>query len=245
MNLFPAIDLRDGNVVRLHKGDFGAETVYGNDAVSVARSFASAGAQWIHVVDLDAAKTGNPVNRPIIAAITEAVDVPVQTGGGVRDASSAAGLLQLGVARVVIGTAALEYPELVDELALRFPGRIAVGLDARKGIVATRGWVEGSGVTTNELIQRFEHSGVAAFIVTDIDRDGTLAGPDVDGLAAVIRTTEVDVIASGGVGSVEDLRALAAVEVDGKRLAGVIAGKAIYENAFSVADAVAVLGEVN
>lgn len=244
MNLFPAIDLRDGNVVRLYKGDFGAETVYGDDPVSVAKAFVDAGAQWIHVVDLDAAKSGTAGNREVIANIADALNVPVQSGGGVRDYASAVALLNTGVNRIVIGTAAHEQPELVDQLAREFPGRIAVGLDARKGIVATRGWVEGSGVSTLDLVKRFDKAGVSAFIVTDIDRDGTLEGPDISGLSEVLKSTTVDVIASGGVGSVDDLRALAAVKIDSKRLSGVITGKAIYENKFSVAEALDALKEV-
>ena len=158
-----------------------------------------------------------------------------------RDYASAVALLNTGVNRIVIGTAAHEQPELVDQLAREFPGRIAVGLDARRGIVATRGWVEGSGVSTLDLVKRFDNAGVSAFIVTDIDRDGTLEGPDIAGLSAVLGATSVDVIASGGVGTVDDLRKLAAVNVDGKRLAGVITGKAIYEKKFSVAEALDVL----
>lgn len=241
MNLFPAIDLRDGNVVRLLKGDFEAETVYGNDPVSVAKSFEAAGAPWVHIVDLNAAKTGNPMNRPIIARVVEALHIPVQCGGGVRDEESAAALLETGVRRVVIGTAAQRNPDLVDKLAAEYPGRIAVGLDARNHIIATHGWVGDSGVTTLDLVQRFESSGVSAFVVTDIERDGTLAGPDIDGLSEVLNATHVDVIASGGVGGLDDLRALADVRVDGKSLAGVITGKAIYEGRFSVIDAVSVL----
>jgi phosphoribosylformimino-5-aminoimidazole carboxamide ribotide isomerase len=241
VNLYPAIDLRDGNVVRLYKGDFDAETVYGDDPVSVARAFQDAGSQWVHVVDLDAAKTGQPRNREVIAGIVNALTVPVQSGGGVRDHESAVALLRTGVERIVIGTAAHEQPELVEQLAAEFPGRIAVGLDARNDVVATRGWVEGSGVTTLDLVRRFEDVGVAAFIVTDIERDGTLGGPDVSGLTEIVRATAVDVIASGGVGGLDDLRKLAAVQVDGKRLAGVIAGKAIYEKKFTVADAVTAL----
>lgn len=241
MNLFPAIDLRDGNVVRLYKGDFGAETVYGDDPVSVAKAFEDAGAQWVHVVDLDAAKTGEARNREVIASIVNALTVPVQSGGGVRDYESALALLNTGVQRIVIGTAAHEQPELVEKLAAEFPGRIAVGLDARNGVVATRGWLEGSGVSTLDLVKRFENVGVAAFIVTDIERDGTLGGPDVSGLTEIVAATAVDVIASGGVGDLADLQKLADVAVDGKTIAGVITGKAIYENKFSVADAVAVL----
>jgi phosphoribosylformimino-5-aminoimidazole carboxamide ribotide isomerase len=242
MNLYPAIDLRDGNVVRLYKGDFSAETVYGDDPVGVAKAFEDAGAQWVHVVDLDAAKSGTAQNREVIASMAAALSIPVQSGGGVRDRDSALALLNTGVQRIVIGTAAHENPELVDQLAAEFPSRIAVGLDARQGIVATRGWVEGSGVSTLDLVKRFEDVGVAAFIVTDIERDGTLNGPDVSGLSEIVAATSVDVIASGGVGELDDLRALAAVESNGRRLAGVITGKAIYENKFSVADAIDVLG---
>ena len=240
MNLFPAIDLRGGKVVRLLKGDFGAETVYGSDAVDVATSFVEHGAEWIHIVDLDAARTGAAGNRELIAAITAKVDVPVQSGGGVRDLASAEALLETGVQRIVIGTAAHEQPELVDVLAAKYPGRIAVGLDARDSIVATRGWVTGSGSTVLDLVRRFENVGVDAFIITDIERDGTLGGPDVDGLTAVVGATSVDVIASGGVGSLTDLQALAGVSADGRRLAGTIVGKAIYEQKFTVEQAVAV-----
>jgi len=239
MDLYPAIDLRGGKCVRLYQGDFDQETVYGEDPVAQALAFQAEGARWIHVVDLDAAKTGDPVNRPVIAEIARAVDVPVQTGGGVRDEAAAAALVEAGVARVVIGTAAVEDPDLVPRLAKEFP--VAVGLDAHGREVAVRGWVKGSGLDVVDLALRFTDAGVQALVVTEIGRDGTLAGPDVDGLAAVVAATDVPVIASGGVGTLDDLRALAALTVDGRRLAGAICGKAVYEQRFTVSEGVAVL----
>ncbi len=239
MDLFPAIDIRGGRCVRLHQGDYGQETVYGDDPVAQAIAFVEAGAGWIHVVDLDAARTGAPENRDVVAAIAEAVDVPVQTGGGIRSDEAAFVLFDAGVERVVIGTAALKDPDLVRRLARDH--RVAVGLDAKSGEVATDGWLVGSGRTVLDVARSFADVGVDAFIVTDISRDGTLEGPDIGGLIEVLGATSVDVIASGGVGTPDDLRELAAVEVDGRRLAGVIAGKAIYEGHVDVAEAVMLL----
>ena len=239
MDLFPAIDIRGGRCVRLHQGDYGQETVYGDDPVAQAIAFVEAGAGWIHVVDLDAARTGAPENRDVVAAIAEAVDVPVQTGGGIRSDEAAFVLFDAGVERVVIGTAALKDPDLVRRLARDH--RVAVGLDAKSGEVATDGWLVGSGRTVLDVARSFADVGVDAFIVTDISRDGTLEGPDIGGLIEVLGATSVDVIASGGVGTADDLRELAAVEVDGRRLAGVIAGKAIYEGHVDVAEAVMLL----
>ena len=239
MELFPAIDLRDGRCVRLYQGDYARETVYPDDPVAQAQAFADEGARWIHVVDLDAARTGEPRNREVVAAIAAAVDVPVQAGGGVRDDGAADDLLSLGVARGVVGTAALERPDWVRDLASRHPGRIAVGLDARGHDVAVRGWIEGSGRDVVEVARRFDGAGVAALVVTEIGRDGTLAGPALDQLADVLGATSLDVVASGGVGTLADLRRLSALEVDGRRLAGVIVGRALYEGAFRVNDAVA------
>ncbi|HZQ27925.1 MAG TPA: 1-(5-phosphoribosyl)-5-[(5-phosphoribosylamino)methylideneamino]imidazole-4-carboxamide isomerase [Acidimicrobiales bacterium] len=242
MQLFPAIDVRDGKCVRLQQGDYSKETVYGGDPLAVAKEFETDGAPWIHVVDLDAARTGRPENRDVVAQIALSVGIPVQSGGGIRDEFSAEALLEAGVTRIVIGTAALEQPRLVRRLAQRHPGRIAVGLDARSGEAAVRGWTEGSGVTVLEAIEWFADAGVAAFIVTDIARDGMLTGPDIEGLARVLDATRADVVASGGVGSLDDLRALRALEGSGGRaLAGVIVGKAIYEGVFSVAEALGAL----
>ena len=235
MDLYPAIDLRGGRCVRLYQGDYGRETVYGDDPVAQARGFADAGSPWIHVVDLDAARTGEPVNRPHVAAIAAAVGVPVQTGGGVRDEAAADALLEAGVARVVLGTAALEDPDLVRRLAGRAP--VAVGLDARGRDVAVRGWEQGSGRDVLDVARSFEDAGVAALVVTEIGRDGTLGGPDLEGLAAVLDAVGTEVIASGGVGSLDDLRALAALEVGGRRLSGAIVGRALYEGSFTITEA--------
>ena len=235
MDLYPAIDIRDGKCVRLMQGDFAQETVYGEDPIAFAKSYEAAGARWIHVVDLDAALAGEPRNRDVVVAIASAVGVKVQVGGGVRDAS----LLESGIERVVMGTAAVEEPALVGRLAAAHEGRVAVGLDTREGEVAIRGWTEASGQRILEALERFEKVGVAAFIVTEIGRDGTLAGPDVDGLRQVLGATSVDVIASGGVGSLEHLRILATLEQNGRRLSGAIVGRALYEGVFTVEEAIA------
>ena len=237
--LYPAIDLRGGRCVRLLKGDFAAETVYDDDPVRVARSYADAGASWIHVVDLDAARSGEPHNLGVIEAICAAVGCRVQSGGGVRSVEAGGALLGAGVSRVVIGTAAIEHPELVDELATLHPGAVAVGLDVRGRDVATRGWQQGSGVDIVECVHRFAESGAAALIVTQIERDGTLEGPDTDGLTLVLEAGPVPVIASGGVGTLDDLRTLAAIETAGGRLGGVIVGKALYEGRFTLSEALA------
>ena len=238
MDLFPAIDLRDGRCVRLRQGDYDDETVYGSDPVATAVGFASAGARWIHVVDLDAARTGEPANRSVVGSIAAAVKplgASVQSGGGVRSAAAAEALWELGVRRVVLGTAAVEYPALVGALAASRPGGVAVGVDTRDGEVAVRGWVAGGGVRTTELLDRFAGAGVSAVIVTDIGRDGMLEGPDIAGLLAVLGATDIDVIASGGVATADDIARLAALrDGRGRGLAGAIVGKAIYEGRLSV-----------
>jgi len=241
VDLYPAIDLRAGRCVRLHQGDFAAETVYDDDPVAVARAFAVAGATWIHVVDLDAARTGEPANLAVIERIVRAVDCNVQCGGGVRSVAAADALILAGAARVVVGTAAVEHPELVDALCTRHPGRIAVGLDARGREVAVRGWIEGSGADLVALATRFETSGIAALIVTEIGRDGTMQGPDLDQLLTVLAATTTPVIASGGVGALSDVVSLAALEVRRRRLMGTIVGKALYEGRFRLAEALLVL----
>ena len=221
------------------QGDYARETVYRGDPVAVAREFAAAGAPWLHVVDLDAARTGRPANRDVVAAIVDAVRVPVQSSGGVRDDFSAEALLELGVARVVVGTAAVEDPSLVRRLARRHPGEVAVGLDARHGQLALRGWTEQSGRSVVDALALFKDAGVAAVVVTEIGRDGMLSGPDLDALGRVLEATELDVIAAGGVSSVDDLRALSRLERGGRELAGVIVGKALYEGRFTVEEAMA------
>lgn len=230
MDLYPSIDLLGGRVVRLHQGDFDQETVYGDDPIAVARGYAAAGANWIHVVDLDAARrTGS--NRVAVEAIAAVVTVPVQVGGGVRDGS----LFAAGVARVVVGSAVVEDPTVVDRLGAKWPGRVAVGLDHWSGEVRTRGWTHGSGRRLDDLVAELAPvPGLAAFVVTDISRDATLEGPDIDGYSRLASMTSVPVIASGGVGRLDDLRALA-----GCGVAGVIVGKALYEGRFTVEEAVA------
>jgi len=239
VDLYPAIDLRGGRCVRLRQGDFARETAYDADPVATAEAYAAAGARWVHVVDLDAARTGDPANRAVVAAIAAAVapGASVQAGGGVRDRASAQALVAAGVARVVVGTAAVEQPGLVVELAAEVP--VAVGLDSRGGVLAVRGWVEDAPATVADLVALLADAGVAAFVVTDITRDGMLAGPDLAGLAAVLAASPVEVVASGGVGTLEDLRRLADLEVGGRRLAGSVVGRALWDGRFSIEEAVA------
>jgi len=254
MDLYPAIDIRDGGAVRLAQGDFDRQSEYG-DPVDLARRFAGAGAPWLHVVDLDAARRGEPVNRATVLAVAAAVDIPVQSGGGVRSEADVDELLGGGVTRAVLGTAALDDPGLVRAAAARYPGRVAVGIDYRVGPdgrteVATRGWERGSGHSVGDVLEELDGAGVAAVIVTAIDRDGMLTGPDLDGLRAVLAMTEIPVIASGGVGGVSDVAALARLAVgsgptpgaDGnpvRRLSGVVTGKAVVEGRMTVGEAVA------
>jgi phosphoribosylformimino-5-aminoimidazole carboxamide ribotide isomerase len=235
IDLYPAIDLLGGRVVRLRQGDYADETVYGEDAVVVAREFAAAGAQWIHVVDLDAAKSGDPVNRPVVAAIASAVAgrAKVQTGGGVRSLDDARELADAGVARVVMGSAAVREPALVEAASQVVP--VAVGLDHRDGEVAVHGWTEGSGLLLDDAYGWFPTAEV--FVITDIGRDGMLVGPDIDGLTRSAKLAGAPVIASGGVSSLDDVRALAQIA----NLGGVITGKALYERRFTVAEALDVL----
>ena len=235
IDLYPAIDLRDGKVVRLRQGDYDDQTTYGDDPVATAVSFAEAGARWIHVVDLDAARSGSPVNRPVVAAIARAVagSAAVQTGGGVRSVADARALAEAGVARVVMGSAAVKDPSLV--AAASAVVAVAVGLDHRAGEVAVHGWTEGSGVQLADALQWFPTA--AAFVITDIGRDGMLTGPDITGLAAAARSTAIPVIASGGIATLDDLVELMSVP----GISGAISGKAIYEGRFTVAQALEVL----
>lgn len=229
IELYPAIDLRDGRCVRLHQGDFSRETVYGDDPVAQAQRFVEAGAQWIHVVDLDASR-GQGSNREAVLAIADAVSpVRVHTGGGVRDGS----LLDAGVARVVVASLALADPGAVAALIESHPGGIAIGLDHRDGEIRTRGWEDRSGIKLLDAVRWPEFTGAASVVVTNIARDATLEGPDVEGLAAVAEATAIPVVASGGVGSLDDLRALAGA----RGIAGVIVGKALYERRFTLEEA--------
>jgi phosphoribosylformimino-5-aminoimidazole carboxamide ribotide isomerase len=232
--------VRAGRAVRLTRGEFADETVYADDPVAVARAFAAAGSEWIHVVDLDAARSGEPANLAVVEAITAAVPCRVQTGGGVRSLEAAGELLLAGAARVVVGTAAVEHPTLVDDLCTAHPGQVAVGLDARGRDVATQAWTAPSGQDLVALAHQFEDRGVAALIVTEIGRDGTMTGPDLDQLSAVLDATSLPVIASGGVGHLGDLEALTALRDGGRHLAGVIVGRALYEGRFTLAEALAV-----
>ncbi|MFW2335452.1 HisA/HisF-related TIM barrel protein [Ilumatobacter sp.] len=234
-DLYPAIDLRGGRVVRLAQGDYDAETVYGDDPVAVATSFADAGAPWVHVVDLDAARTGDPVNRPVVGRIAVALAgrAKLQNGGGVRTVDDARRLAAAGVDRVVMGSAAVRRPALVAEVGDVVP--VAVGLDHRDGELATDGWTECSGVQLTDALESFPTA--AAFVITDISRDGMLEGPDTAGLAAAVAGTRIPVIASGGVSSLDDVRALASIPGIG----GIITGRAVYEGRFTVADALQAL----
>ncbi len=231
IELYPAIDLLGGRVVRLRQGDYADETVYGEDPVAVARGFAADGAPWIHVVDLDAARSGDPINRPVVAAIVSAVSgvAKVQTGGGVRSVDDARDLAEAGVARVVMGSAAVHEPALVAAASEVVP--VAVGLDHRNGEVAVHGWTEGSGLVLHDSYALFPTAEV--FVITDIGRDGMLVGPDLDGLARSAELAGAPVIASGGVSSLADVVALAQIE----NLGGIITGKAVYEGRFTVCEA--------
>jgi phosphoribosylformimino-5-aminoimidazole carboxamide ribotide isomerase len=240
-DLYPSIDVRGGQCVRLQQGDFAAETVYDDDPVQVARGFAAAGARWIHVVDLDAARTGEPANLGVVETICATVPCRVQVGGGVRSAEVAGEFLGAGAARVVVGTSAIEHPALVGELTTMHPGQVAVGLDARGREVAVRGWTQGTGVDLLERARQLGTSGASALVVTEIGRDGTMAGPDLDQLGAVLEATSLPVIASGGVGTLEDLVALRELRAGERALAGAIVGRAIYEGRFRVDEALAVL----
>jgi phosphoribosylformimino-5-aminoimidazole carboxamide ribotide isomerase len=235
IDLYPAIDLLGGRVVRLRQGDYADETVYGDDAIAVAREFAAAGARWIHVVDLDAAKSGDAVNRPVVAAIAAALagEVRVQTGGGVRSIDDARELADAGVARVVMGSAAVRDPSLVEAASQVVP--VAVGLDHRDGEIAVHGWTEGSGLALDDAYAWFPTAEV--FVITDIGRDGMLVGPDVDGLTRSSQLAGAPVIASGGVSSLDDVANLAKIA----NLGGVITGKALYEGRFTVREALAEL----
>lgn len=238
MDLYPAIDLREGRCVRLIRGSFDDEVRYSHDPVAVARSFAAQGAPWLHVVDLDAARTGEPVNLAVIAAICAAVDVPVQCGGGVRSLDAAARLTDVGAERVVVGTAAVERPALISDLASQGHS-VAVGIDSLGDEVATHGWEQRSGLRTEAVLAEAAERGADAVVVTQISRDGTGQGPDIEGLVAVLEQTSLDVIASGGIGQLDHIAQLARLTSDERRLAGAICGKALHDGVFSVTDALA------
>jgi phosphoribosylformimino-5-aminoimidazole carboxamide ribotide isomerase len=239
MILFPAIDLKGGQCVRLLRGEMSAATVFNDDPAAQARDFAAAGFEYLHVVDLDGAFAGRSVNAAAVAAIAGATSLPVQLGGGIRDAAAIAYWLDHGVTRVILGTVALRDPDLVKRACRAHPGRIVVGIDARDGKVAVEGWAETSEMTALDLARRFEDAGAAAIVYTDIDRDGALGGPNVEATAALAKALTTPVIASGGVGSLDDLRALKAVE--GSGIAGVICGRALYDGRIEPRAALAIL----
>lgn len=239
MILFPAIDLKDGACVRLVRGDMDQATVFNDDPADQARAFAAAGFDWLHVVDLNGAIEGRPVNADAVAAIRAAVGMKVQLGGGIRSLDTAAHWLDAGVDRIILGTVALKEPALVTEACKRWPGRVAVGIDARDGRVAVDGWTTTSDVAALDLARRFADDGVAAVIYTDIDRDGAMEGPNVDATAALAEQIATPVIASGGVSSHADLERLKAVE--GAGIAGVICGRALYDGRVDPAQALAIL----
>jgi phosphoribosylformimino-5-aminoimidazole carboxamide ribotide isomerase len=237
--LFPAIDLKNGQCVRLEQGDMARATVFNLDPSAQARAFAAQGFEYLHVVDLDGAFAGKPVNAQAVEGMLKAVTMPVQLGGGIRDLATVEAWLSKGVARVIIGTAAVRDPELVKNAAKRFPGRVAVGLDARDGKVAVQGWAETSEVTALEIAQRFEDAGVAAIIFTDIARDGLLKGLNLDATITLADHISIPVIASGGFASIEDVKALLLPRA--KKLAGAIAGRALYDGRLDAAAALALI----
>jgi phosphoribosylformimino-5-aminoimidazole carboxamide ribotide isomerase len=237
--LYPAIDLKGGQCVRLLRGDMAAATVFNHDPADQARRFAAAGFEWLHLVDLDGAVGGRPVNAGAVAAILAAVTLPVQLGGGIRSLAQIATWLESDVRRVILGTVALTDPELVRTACKRFPGRIVVGIDARGGKVATEGWIKTSETTALDLARALSDVGVAALIYTDIDRDGAMQGVNVAATAALARAVEMPVIASGGVAGIEDLKALKAEAASG--IAGVVVGRALYDGRLDAAAALRAL----
>ena len=239
MILFPAIDLKNGQCVRLEQGDMARATVFNLDPSAQARAFASQGFEYLHVVDLDGAFAGKPMNAQAVESMLKAVTMPVQLGGGIRELKTIEAWLAKGIARVIIGTAAVRDPALVKAAAKKFPGKVAVGLDARDGKVAVEGWAETSQVTVLEIAQRFEDAGVAAIIFTDIARDGLLKGLNLDATIALAESISIPVIASGGFASIDDVTALLAPRA--KKLAGAIAGRALYDGRLDPAAALALI----
>jgi phosphoribosylformimino-5-aminoimidazole carboxamide ribotide isomerase len=238
MILYPAIDLKDGNAVRLLRGEMDKATVFNEDPAAQARAFVEAGCEWLHLVDLNGAFAGEPVNAAPVEAILKACDVPAQLGGGIRDMATIETWIDKGLARVILGTVAVENPDLVREAAKAFPGQVAVGIDARNGLVATKGWAEETDVQVTDLARSFEDAGVAAIIYTDINRDGAMQGPNVEATAELAKSVDIPVIASGGVSSIADLIALRDC---GAALNGAISGRALYDGAIDLKEALTTL----
>ena len=241
MTVYPAIDLRGGRCVRLLQGAFERETVYGDDPVAVARGFEAVGARWLHVVDLDGARAGHPVQHELVARICAAVHIPVQLGGGLRDRAAIEAAFATGASRVVVGTTAAHDPDRCGELCAAHPGRVVVGLDVRAGQVRVAGWTEAATPDPLALARRVATLGAAAIVYTDIARDGTERGPDLERTSAIARAAGVPVIASGGIGSLDDVRAVAARAADG--VAGMIIGRALYTGAIRLDDALEAAGD--
>ncbi|MEY8880655.1 1-(5-phosphoribosyl)-5-[(5-phosphoribosylamino)methylideneamino]imidazole-4-carboxamide isomerase [Donghicola sp. XS_ASV15] len=237
MILYPAIDLKDGQAVRLLRGDMDKATVFSDSPATQAKAFEDAGCEWLHLVDLNGAFAGEPVNGAAVEAILAATNVPAQLGGGIRDMQTIATWIEKGLARVILGTVAVENPDLVREAAREFPGKVAVGIDARNGKVATKGWAEETDVMVTDLAKSFEDAGVAAIIYTDINRDGAMQGPNIEATEALARAVQIPVIASGGVSSLTDLTALRDTGV----ISGAISGRALYDGALDLKEAIAAL----
>lgn len=240
MIVYPAIDLKGGQAVRLVRGAMDSATVFNDDPAAQARAFAQSGFAWLHLVDLDGAFAGKPMNRAAVEAILASVEIPVQLGGGIRDLATIEAWLNAGISRVILGTAAVERPELLSEACAKFPGKVAVGIDARGGRVAVKGWAEDGGMEAKVLAARAADAGAAAIVYTDIDRDGALQGVNVAATHALARAVPVPVIASGGVASLEDIAALKSLSAP--TIAGVICGRALYDGRIDPARALALAG---
>jgi phosphoribosylformimino-5-aminoimidazole carboxamide ribotide isomerase len=238
MILYPAIDLKDGRAVRLVHGEMDQETVFNENPAAQALEFVAAGCEWLHLVDLNGAFAGEPVNAAPVEEILKQTNVPAQLGGGIRDMATIERWISRGLARVILGTVAVENPQLVRDAAREFPGKVAVGIDARKGMVATKGWAEETNVNATDLAKSFEDAGVAAIIYTDINRDGAMKGPNVEETAALGNAVNIPVIASGGVSSLADLEAL---KTCGAPLNGAISGRALYDGAIDLKEALALM----
>ena len=238
MILYPAIDLKDGRAVRLVHGEMDQETVFNENPAAQALEFVAAGCEWLHLVDLNGAFAGEPVNAAPVEEILKQTNVPAQLGGGIRDMATIERWISRGLARVILGTVAVENPQLVRDAAREFPGKVAVGIDARKGMVATKGWAEETNVNATDLAKSFEDAGVAAIIYTDINRDGAMKGPNVEETAALGNAVSIPIIASGGVSSLADLQAL---KTCGAPLNGAISGRALYYGAIDLKEALALM----
>ncbi len=239
MLFFPAIDLKDGNCVRLYQGDMNQATVFSKSPAEQAQLFEDEGADYLHLVDLNGAFEGKPVNQQAVRDIISTIEIPIQLGGGIRSLEIIEHWLSLGVSRIILGTAAVKNPELVKEACKKFPRRIAVGVDAKNGYVAVEGWAKESEITSEELAKKFEDSGVASIIFTNISHDGAMKGPDIEGTRNLALATKIPIIASGGISNINDLKSVKMLEKYG--VIGVISGRAIYEKAFTIKDAIEAL----